>query len=137
MTRLATTRRRLLLVTTLSLLTIGAVAAPGSSLAKDGDVIRTGSCSGATDWKLKLSKEDGRIEVEFEVDQNRNGQRWTIKLKRNGSVIWRGSRTTRPPSGSFEVRALARNGTGSETFVARARNPRTGEVCRGQARFGG
>jgi hypothetical protein len=129
-------RRRIAALLCVVLVTTGLVSAPLTVSAKDGDIIRRGSCTMRSDWKLKLSPEDGRIEVEFEVDQNRNGQRWNIKLKRNGSVIWRGSRTTRPPSGSFEVRALARNGPGSETFVARARNPRTGEVCRGQARFG-
>jgi len=112
------------------------VAAPMTASAKDGDIIRRGDCTARSDWKLKLSPENGRIEVEFEVDQNRNGQRWSIKMKRNGNVFWRGSRTTRPPSGSFEVRKLVRNGAGAEKIVARARNPRTGEVCRGVARFG-
>src|SRR5262245_8359718 len=41
-----------------------------TALAGQGDVIRDGSCSGRSDWKLKLSPQDGRIEVEFEVDQN-------------------------------------------------------------------
>lgn len=111
------------------------VAAPITASAKDGDIIRRGDCTMRTDWKLKLSPEDGRIEVEFEVDQNRNGQRWVVKLKRNGKVFWRGSRTTQAPSGSFEVRRLARDGAGAERIVARAKNPRTGEVCRGVARF--
>jgi hypothetical protein len=111
------------------------VAAPITASAEDGDIIRRGDCTARSDWKLKLSPEDGRIEVEFEVDQNRNGQSWNVKVKRNGNVIWRGSRTTQAPSGSFEVRRLARNGAGTETIVARARNPRTGEVCRGVARF--
>ena len=111
------------------------VAAPISASAKDGDIIRRGDCTMRSDWKLKLSPEDGRIEVEFEVDQNRNGQKWFVKLKRNGKVFWRGSRRTQPPSGPFEVRRLARDGAGAERIVARARNPRTGEVCRGVARF--
>ncbi|MEX1295781.1 MAG: hypothetical protein AB1Z67_06400 [Candidatus Limnocylindrales bacterium] len=111
------------------------VAAPMTASAKDGDVIRRGDCTARSDWKLKLSPENGRIEVEFEVDQNRNGQKWTIRMKRNGSLFWRGTRTTQPPSGSFEVRRLTRNGPGVERIVARAKNPRTGEVCRGVARF--
>jgi len=111
------------------------VAAPMTASAKDGDILRRGDCTARSDWKLKLSPENGRIEVEFEVDQNRNGQRWNMKMKRDGNVFWRGSRTTRPPSGSFEVRRLARNGAGTERIVVRARNPRTGEVCRGMARF--
>ena len=111
------------------------VAAPMTTSAKDGDVIRRGDCTARSDWKLKLSPENGRIEVEFEVDQNRNGHKWNIKMKRNGKVFWRGARTTRPPSGSFEVRRLARNGARAEKIVVRARNARTGEVCRGVARF--
>jgi hypothetical protein len=114
---------------------VAVVSMPLGVAAKDGDVVRRGSCSARSDWKLKLSPENGRIEVEFEVDQNRNGQRWNVQLKRNGNVFWRGSRTTRPPSGSFEVRRLTANGPGVETIVARAKNPRTGEVCRGVARF--
>jgi hypothetical protein len=117
------------------LVTTTLVTAPMAASAKDGDVIRRGECTARSDWKLKLSPENGRIEVEFEVDQNRNGQRWNVKLKRNGGVFWRGWRTTRAPSGSFEVRRLTRNGAGTERIVARARNPRTGEVCRGVARF--
>ena len=111
------------------------VAAPMTASAKDGDVIRRGSCTRATDWKLKLSPENGRIEIEFEVDQNRNGQAWNVALKRNGNVFWRGQRTTRPPSGSFEVRKVIGNRAGRDTIVARAKNPRTGEICRGVATF--
>ncbi len=113
------------------------ITAPMGASAKDGDIIRRGSCTGAADWKLKLSPENGRIEVEFEVDQNRNGQRWNVRMKRNGSVFWRGSRRTQPPSGSFEVRRLTRDGAGVEKIAVRARNPRSGEVCRGLARFRG
>ena len=111
------------------------VAAPMTVSAKDGDVIRRGECTARSDWKLKLSPENGRIEVEFEVDQNRNGHKWNIRMKRNGNVFWRGARTTKAPSGSFEVRRLTRNGAGTERIVVRVRNPRTGEVCRGVARF--
>ena len=111
------------------------MAAPMTANAKDGDVIRRGECTARSDWKLKLSPENGRIEVEFEVDQNRNGQKWNIKMKRNGKVFWRGARRTKAPSGSFEVRRLTRNGAGVEKIVVRARNPHTGEICRGVARF--
>ena len=113
------------------------VAAPMATSAKDGDVIRRGDCTARSDWKLKLSPDNGRIEVEFEVDQNRNGHKWNIRMKRNGNLFWRGARRTQPPSGSFEVRKLTRNGAGTEKIVVRARNARTGEVCRGVARFRG
>jgi hypothetical protein len=119
----------------IALLGAGLVAFPAGVAAKDGDVIRRGSCSAASDWKLKLSPENGRIEVEFEVDTNRIGKTWNITLKRNGNVFWSGQRTTTAPSGSFEVRKLTANGAGTDSFVARAVNPRSGEVCRGTASF--
>lgn len=126
--------RRAALITSL-LAAMLLVAVPVGVTAKDGDIIRTGSCSAATDWKLKLSEEDGRIEVEFEVDQNRNGQAWNVKLKRDGKVFWRGQRTTQAPSGSFEVRRVISNGVGNDRIKGIATNPRSGEVCRGYAVF--
>ena len=117
--------------------TIGAatLSLPAGVAAKDGDIIRTGSCSNNSDWKLKLSPENGQIEVEFEVDSNRVGQTWNVKLKNDGNVFFSGSRMTRAPSGSFEVRRLTNNGAGSDFIVGRAVNPNTGEVCRGTATF--
>ena len=106
----------------------------GLAVAKDGDVIRRGACSGRSDWKLKLSDEDGRIEVEFEVDQNRNGVRWNVTLRRGDARIARLVRTTRPPSGSFEARIVASNRAGADTFRARASSP-AGEVCTARATF--
>lgn len=111
------------------------LAPVGPALAGDDDVIRRGSCSGATDWKLKASPEDGRIEVEGEVDSNRNGQTWRWRIRHNGSLSARGTATTQPPSGSFEVRRVLVDAAGTDTIVFRARNPRTDEVCRGVLRY--
>ena len=66
--------------------------------------------------KLKLSEEDGRIEVEFEVDQNRNGVRWNVVLFQNGKRIARMARVTQAPSGSFEARMLAADTSGKDTL---------------------
>jgi hypothetical protein len=106
----------------------------GPAAAKRGDVRVAGTCSGASTSKLKLSEEDGRIEVEFEVDQNRNGVRWTVELRRNGVRFARLVRTTRPPSGSFEARALAANRADADVISGRAVSP-SREVCRARATF--
>ena len=112
---------------------VGSVV-PGA-VAKDGDVIREGRCSGGSDWKLKLSPENGRIEVEFEVDQNRVGDTWRVRMRHNGAQFFSGRRTTRPPSGSFEVRRVEPNRAGTDRFRASGTNLRTGETCVGTARF--
>ena len=96
-------------------------------------MIRRGACSGVSDWKLKLSPENGRIEVEYEVDQNRSGDVWRVRIRHNGDLVFAGTRTTRAPSGSFEVRILQRNRAGDDVFRGRAVNLRTGEVCGGRA----
>ena len=114
---------------------IAALALVPASMAgaKDGDIIREGSCSGASDWKLKLSPENGRIEVEYEIDRNVNGDDWRVTLKLNGERFFRGIRTTADPSGSFEVNRRIDNGPGEEHVTARARNLSTDEVCGGSA----
>lgn len=117
------------------LVTAGLTLSAGPALANDDDVIRRGSCTGATDWKLKASPEDGRIEVEGEVDSNRNGQTWRWRIRHNGSLSARGTATTQPPSGSFEVRRVLVDAAGTDKIVFRARNPRTDEVCRGVLRY--
>jgi hypothetical protein len=111
-----------------------ALAAAPAGIAKDGDVRVRGTCTKASTSKLKLSEEDGRIEVEFEVDQNRNGVRWNVVLLQNGKRIARMSRVTRAPSGSFEARRVAPNTSGTDAFRARATSP-SGEVCTARASF--
>lgn len=94
--------------------------------AKDGDVRVAGTCSASSTSKLKLGREDAAVEVEFEVDQNRNGVRWRVVLLRNGVRVAGRTAVTRAPSGSFESRFLAAGPGGR--FVARALSP-SGERC--------
>ena len=123
----------------LAVLALVAAAAPvavaGTATAGDGDVVRRGSCSGSSDWKLKAKHDDGRLEVEGEVDSSRNGQDWRWWMIHDGSVSARGWATTRAPSGSFSVERRMVNRSGTDKIVFKARNPRTGEVCRGVVRI--
>jgi hypothetical protein len=113
-----------------TLLVLGAlVALPAPAFARDTDVIRTGSCSGSADWKLKVGREDGGLEVEFQVDSNRVGQEWRVRLRDDGILRASVIRTTKAPSGSFTVRRVIPNLAGTDDIVARARNLATGELC--------
>jgi hypothetical protein len=104
---------------------------PGVAPARDNPgVIKTGKCSNGASWKLKAKHDDARIEVEFEVDQNVNGRRWNVVLRRNGAVVFRGARITRPPSGSFEVNRRIADPAGADRIVATARAA-AGGTCRG------
>lgn len=93
-------------------------------------IIKTGKCSASSHWKLKAKSDDGRIETEFEVDQNRVGKRWRVTIARNGHAVFRGIRTTMAPSGSFSVRRLLAGPAAGTRIVATARSLQSGETCR-------
>lgn len=107
---------------------VAALALSPTALAKDG-VRVSGKCSKASTSKLKLGREDAGTEVEFEVDQNRNGVRWRVVLFRNGTRVASRVAVTRAPSGSFDARFVS---AGAGRFVARATSP-SGEICRAAA----
>jgi hypothetical protein len=114
---------------TLALGAVLAVSVPATADAKAGDVKAKGTCSAASSSKIKLSMSNGRIETEFEVDQNRVGKVWNVVIRDNGVVVANTLATTTAPSGSFTVRRLLANRAGSDRVVARATNAATGETC--------
>jgi hypothetical protein len=104
------------------------VATP--AFARDGDVRKSVRCSNGSIAKLKLAPRDGAIETEFEVDSNRVGQRWSVRITDNGSAVLTGTRRTVAPSGSFSVHRRIANRAGTDRIVARASFAGTGETCR-------
>ncbi len=118
----------------LACLTLGALAPAATASGGDDDrVIRTGSCSGSADWKLKVKTDDGRLEVEGEVDSNRVGQRWRWQLRHDGSLTARGVARTTGRSGSFDVERKVVDLRGADRIVFRAVH--AGQVCRGVVNY--
>lgn len=111
-------------------LTVGAGPADASN---DDRIIKRGACSVASDWKLKVKTDDGRLEVEGEVDSNVNGQTWAWVFRDNGTVVARGTSVTIAPSGSFDVERKIPDLAGTDRVVFRATHD--GEVCRGAIAF--
>ncbi|SEC86664.1 hypothetical protein SAMN04489844_3146 [Nocardioides exalbidus] len=101
----------------------------GGGGGHDDRVELRGSCSGRGEWKLEVRSDDGRLEVEGEVDRVAPGQRWTWTMRHNGSVSDRGTARTTGRSGSFEVERRMVDLAGTDTISFRARRP--GQVCRG------
>jgi len=133
MSRFSTRRIGRLIATSgiASALLLGTLAAPAATFARGGDGVRaTGTCTINSTSKLKAKHDDGRIEVEFEVDQNRNNRLWTVRIWDDGVRVFTGTRRTVAPSGSFTVERRIPNRAGTDTIVARAVNASTGEVCR-------
>jgi len=105
--------------------TVGAQPASAKGL----EVRAQGTCSQGSAWKLKAKADNGRIETELEVDTNRAGQAFAVRLIDNGVLVWSGSRTTVAPSGSFSVARLLTNRAGTDRITATARTVSTGETC--------
>lgn len=105
----------------------GATAGGGNAFVR-----ATGTCSPGVTSKLK-AKNDGAIEVEFEVDQNRNGVRWTWRIIRDGATVRKGASRTQAPSGSFSVTRRIGNPAGVNRVAFRAVNS-SGKRCRAVVR---
>lgn len=110
----------------LSILVTPAYASHGGGNA----VQNSGSCAGGGTFKLKAKHDDARIEVEYEVDTNRVGQVWHVRLTDNGRVVFTGTRRTTAPSGSFEIHKRVGNRAGRDTIRAHATSRR--HTCGGR-----
>lgn len=102
------------------LTTIGTTV-PAHAGGGGGDrVIRSGACSDGARWKIKAKEDDGRIEVEAEIDSNVSGQRWAWALRHNGTLSGKGTARTAGASGSFEIQRKVVDKPGTDSFTFRA-----------------
>lgn len=117
------------------LIATGTVSATAFGGGHDDRQIKTGGCSDSAQWKLKVKTDDGRLEVEGEVDSNRPGQTWAWQIKDDGAVKSRGTATTGGRSGSFSIERTIADGPGIDHVTFRAVRPGTGAVCQGTITF--
>ncbi|HEY2604043.1 MAG TPA: hypothetical protein VGI67_20965 [Thermoleophilaceae bacterium] len=115
-----------------TLLSVVAVLAvvPSVALAKHGNDGKqvTGKCTKSASSKLKVKPDDGRLETEFEVDQNRSGVRWKVTLRLGAKLAVKTTARTKAPSGSFSLERRLADRAGKDKIAARATSP-SGEVC--------
>jgi hypothetical protein len=121
-----TNMRRLLIPLTLALFAVSLVAVQAASARERHHRVVRGVCTKQSTSKLQLSREDRGVEVEFEVDQNRNGVPWNVTLRRNGVRVASLKAATHAPGGSFEIRRVLARPHARITAVA----TRAGETCR-------
>jgi hypothetical protein len=122
--------RRLASAVAVSTVTAGTLFAATPALASGGGGVRaSGACTMGSTWEMKAKHDDGRIQLELEVDTPRIGRTWSVVITDNGTQIFKGTRVTQAPSGSFTVERLVRNRAGTDHFVAKARSLATGATC--------
>jgi hypothetical protein len=112
--------------------TLLAPMAAGVAHAKGGGAVvsRHGTCSNGATYTLKAKHDNSLIEVEWQVDSNKAGQVWSVRLRDNGALFFSGSRATQAPSGSFTVHRSTANRAGGD--VIRARSVHGSSVCAAQ-----
>ena len=117
-------RTRLLMTT--AAITIGltapllAAATPAFASGGGGGVSSSGACTNGGHFELKAKHDDGKIEMEYQVDSNRAGQVWAVRITDNGAVVVSRNATTAAPSGSFTIRKVIANQPGLDKIHARA-----------------
>ena len=117
-------RTRLLMTT--AALTVGltapllVAATPAFASGGGGGVRSTGACTNGGHFELKAKHDDGSIEMEYEVDSNRAGQVWAVRITDNRAVVVSRHATTAGRSGSFTVRKVIADRPGPDKIHARA-----------------
>jgi hypothetical protein len=118
-----------LVASTLGVVMVLGMGLSGPAWAND-DARARGTCSRAADWELRARARDGDFEVRFKVDTDRSGQRWIYTIRRDGTPLASGKRTTSSSSASFTVQRTMDDAPGTNRITATARNPQTREYCR-------
>lgn len=98
------------------------------AVTASADTERRGSCGGSAWFDYEVEKDDGRFEVNFEVNSNRQGQQWQLRLFHDGSRYYSGVHTT-DYEGEVDIDWDRPDTSGNDSFRARARNLSSGEVC--------
>lgn len=117
-------RTRLLMTT--AAITVGlaapllATATPAFASGGGGGVSSSGACTNGGHFELKAKHDDGAIEMEYQVDTNRAGQVWAVRITDNGAVVVSQHATTTAPSGSFTIRKVIANRPGPDKIHAHA-----------------
>jgi hypothetical protein len=117
-------RTRLLMTT--AAITIGlaapllVTATPAFASGGGGGVSSSGACTNGGHFGLKAKHDDGKIEMEYEVDSNRAGQVWAVRITDNGATVVSRHATTAGRSGSFTIRKVIADRPGPDKIHARA-----------------
>jgi hypothetical protein len=97
-----------------------AATTPAFASGGGGGVSASGACANGGHFKLKAKHDDRAIELEYQVDSNRAGQVWKVRITDNGAVVVSRHATTMGPSGSFTIRKVIANRPGPDKIHARA-----------------
>lgn len=106
-----------------------AVLTAGSASAAE----REGRCDGA-EHQLEVEREDGRFEVDADIDDAAPGSRWKVVLKHDGRTYVSTTRTA-DRDGDVSVDRNRANTAGADTFTMTVNKVGTSGSCTHTIRF--
>jgi hypothetical protein len=113
--------------TTIGMTALLAVPAATLMAAPANAVEKSGRCSGAR-FELNAEKDDGRFEVEADIDNARPGSKWRVVLRHDGKKIYNQVRTA-DREGDIEVERNRRNTAGKDVFRLTVKKVGTKSAC--------
>ena len=93
------------------------------------EVRKDGSCSGSSEWSLRLRADDGAIRVEFEIEMRRSRATWRVILLHERRTAFSGTVQARGSANRVRLRRVLPDWYGLDTITVRASGPRS-ESCR-------
>ena len=113
--------------------TVAAVTPAAYVSAREVEREKEGRGRLGTTWEFNLEKEGKRIDVDLDVEAQRAGQRWDVRLYHNGKRVTKVVRTT-DAEGEFELDRNRPNKKGTDTLRFKATSS-SGEVLTGKVRI--
>ncbi len=91
-------------------------------------IVRRSACGGGVTSQVAAEPANGRIKVEYEVDNAQPGEIWKIVIRKNNKVILR-TRKRVDAEGEAEVSVLTANENGNDRIIASAVRVGGGGSC--------
>jgi hypothetical protein len=118
-------RKTITAAAVLVLVAVAAAAATWWITGRDGEIRADGTCATGL-YELSAEREDGGLEVTFELQSSAPDESWQVRLEQDGEVLLQGERRT-DSDGELEVDLTLPDGEGS-VFAVEATGP-DGQVC--------
>ena len=108
----------------LAVLILAGIGVSAWLLLREDEVNDRGTCAGAS-YEFTAEKDDGALEVSFELQSGGPGENWDFVLLQDGDPLLDGTRTT-DEDGELDIDAIADEDARSFEITA---TPESGEPC--------
>ena len=109
------------------------VAAPAAQALPAFETQKTGTCTAGAWWDLSLEREYGSLEVDFDIERARAGERWTVTLTHNGTAK-RSVRVITDYEGDADAQWILRDRAGTDRITVKATSA-SGQTCKTSGRL--